>query len=300
MNKKNQKLEEIIRHGESDRVEFKESLDDEAIESISAFANTKGGTVLIGVTDKGLVKGVMLGKETLRVWANDIAQATRINVRFERHTIEGKTVVAVHVVEGKVKPLPCRGRYFTRVGNSNRQLTEDDIIRMVLEKVGATWDEIIEPRATWDDLDPKQIETFRFICNQKKRRIMPENEDHKTVIEKLKLVENGKLMRAAILLFGKDPQRFYPSALVKIGRFRPGNMIVDDREIRGSLYNQIEETMVYIRDHLQTRFEFHGQPAREVIWEYPSKWFMLPSLGIEKSPKCFSMLDGLKNGGVGL
>ncbi|MCB4757159.1 MAG: putative DNA binding domain-containing protein [Elusimicrobia bacterium] len=259
----------LLRKGESDRVEFKESLDDEALESISAFANSKGGTVLIGVSDKGVVKGIMTGKETLRNWANQIAQATRTHVHFQRVSVDSKTVIVIRVDESAVKPLPCRGRYFVRVGNSNRQLTEDDITRMVLKKIGASWDEIIEPRATWSDLDPTQIETFRVMCNKKKRRPIPERESDKTVLEKLKLTENGKILRGAILLFGKDPQRFYPSSLVKIGRFRPGNVIADDKEIRGSLFTQVEEIMVYFREHLQTRFEFHGQPARDVIWEYP-------------------------------
>jgi ATP-dependent DNA helicase RecG len=66
-------IKDLIKKGESFKVEFKESLDDKAMDSISAFANSEGGTVIIGVTDKGVVKGIMLGKETLRKWANEIA-----------------------------------------------------------------------------------------------------------------------------------------------------------------------------------------------------------------------------------
>jgi len=46
-----------------------------------------------------------------------------------------------------------------------------------------------------------------------------------------------------VLLFGKEPQRFYPSALVKIGRFRSPTLIVDDREVDSTLFDQIEGTM---------------------------------------------------------
>lgn len=72
-----------------------------------------------------------------------------------------------------------------------------------------------------------------------------------------------------MLLFGREPQRFYPSALVKVGRFRSPTLIVDDREMNGTLLEQVEGTLGYFREHLQTRFEFAGEPAREVIWEYP-------------------------------
>ena len=67
------------------------------------------------------------------------------------------------------------------------------------------------------------------------------------VLQKLKLLKNGKPTRAAILLFGKDPQEFYIPAILKVGRFRPGNIIVDDREIRGTVFDQVEEVMLYFR-----------------------------------------------------
>jgi ATP-dependent DNA helicase RecG len=75
--------------------------------------------------------------------------------------------------------------------------------------------------------------------------------------------------RSAHESFGNQPQRFYPSAIVKIGRFRSPTLIVDDREVYGTDFDQVEGTMGYFREHLQTRFEFVGEPARKVIWEYP-------------------------------
>jgi ATP-dependent DNA helicase RecG len=201
MNDVKDEMDILLQQGESDSVEFKETLDNEALESVAAFANTKGGTLLIG--------------------------------------------------------------------KSNRQMTDDDLTRAVLEKVGITWDEIAEPRATLDDLDPGQLRRFRTLCNQKGRRALPPDEDDKTVLEKLNLLHEGKLTRAAVLLFGKEPQRFYTQAKVKIGRFRSATFIVDDREVAGSLFDQVENTMGYFREHLQTRFVMNGEPSREVIWEYP-------------------------------
>ena len=90
-------IKALVRKGESEKVEFKESLDEEALETISAFVNSKGGTVLIGVSDKGVVKGLTTGKETLRKWANQIAQTTRTHVRFQPFSVDKKTVVAIQV-----------------------------------------------------------------------------------------------------------------------------------------------------------------------------------------------------------
>ena len=148
-------------------------------------------------------------------------------------------------------------------------MTDDDLTRAVLGKVGMTWDQVVEPRATLSDLDPEQLRRFRKLCNLKGRRPIPEGEEDTTALEKLGLLRDGQLTRAAALLFGKETQRFYPSAFAKIGRFRPLTLIVDDREIYGTLFEQVDGAMGDFREHLQTRFEFRGEPAREVIWEYP-------------------------------
>lgn len=264
-----QELETLIRQGESETVEFKETFDADATEAVAAFANTRGGTLLVGVRDDGTIRGITLGKETLRDWANQIAQATGIHPRLNPVSHADGTLVLIEVAESPVKPVACRGRFFKRVGKSTRQMTDDDITRAVLDKLGMTWDEVVEPRASMKDIDPEQTRRFRSLCNHKGRRRIPDDEDDATMLRKLGLLNEGRLLRAALLLFGKNPQRFYGPALVKIGRFRSETHIVDDREIRGTLFDQVEETIQYFRERLQTEFVMTGRPARDVIWEYP-------------------------------
>jgi len=67
-----QTFRDFVEKGESDTVEFKTSFDKEAIETLAAFANTKGGTIVIGVQNSGKLGGVQLGKETLQNWTNQI------------------------------------------------------------------------------------------------------------------------------------------------------------------------------------------------------------------------------------
>lgn len=262
-------LEPLLAKGEGETIEFKESFDEESLESIAAFANARGGCVLIGVADDATVKGVRLGKESLRDWANRIAQSTRLNPRIAEVAWQGKSVVLIEVAESPVKPMPCRGRFFKRVGKSNRHMTDDDLTRLVLDKVGSTWDEIAETRATLDDIDERQLNRFRTLCNEKKRRLIPSEGTAVRAMENLGLLKDGKPIRAALLLFGREPQRWYPSATVKIGRFRSETIIADDRELGGTLSDQIDAAMGYFRERLQTRFEFRGTPSRDVIWEYP-------------------------------
>jgi len=70
-------LEKIVLHGESETVEFKESLQlkDEIGKSISSFSNSKEGVILIGISDKREIRGVQIGRKTV----TDLAEYTKRN-----------------------------------------------------------------------------------------------------------------------------------------------------------------------------------------------------------------------------
>lgn len=72
----NIELEKILQQGEHEKVEFKQSFNDTVVETLVAFANTKGGTVYIGVDNNGKVNGIKLGKETFQKWLNEIKNKT--------------------------------------------------------------------------------------------------------------------------------------------------------------------------------------------------------------------------------
>lgn len=263
-------LEAALQAGESETCEFRSSFGDEALRTLCAFANTRGGTLWVGVSDDGKVTGVVLGKETLRDWANQIRQTLGVNATLDALEVDGKTVVRIAVAESNAKPVRFKGRSWKRAGSTDQHASDEDETRWVLERVGQTWDAMPEPRARWDDLSPEQMARFRRLCNQQGRRPIPDHEDDATVLRKLGLITpDGQITRAAVLLFAREPQRFYLNAFVKIGRFRSPTHIVDDREIQGTLFEQVEEVMQYFRDRMTTRYEIRGEPARQVIWEYP-------------------------------
>jgi len=116
-------IQELIKKGESETLEFKEKFDKETIETVVAFSNSEGGIILIGVSDKGEVKGTSVGKEALKEWINKISQSTEptIIVDAEVYEIENKNVVAIIVKESPIKPTSYKGICYLRIKNSNRK-----------------------------------------------------------------------------------------------------------------------------------------------------------------------------------
>lgn len=109
-----QKLIRLLETGENEQIEFKISFDKEAIETLSAFANTVGGCLLIGVDDNGAAKGLELGKETLQNWNNQIKQSCAPSILPDSNIVsyKGKNIVLLSIPEYPVKPISCRGEYY--------------------------------------------------------------------------------------------------------------------------------------------------------------------------------------------
>jgi len=263
-------ITELVRRGESEDPEFKENFDKEAIETAVAFANTKGGVLLVGISDKGIVKGVQIGKETMNDWANQISQSTepRIIPEIEQSEIESKSVVIIRIKEFPIKPVSVKGRCFRRVGTSNRMMTPQEIAEMHLHSTGTSWDAFHAGDKTIDDIDLKKVGRYIKEANSTGRRKI--EDDPVEVLKKLEFIKDGKATWAAILAFGKEPQKPLLQSAVHCGRFKlDKTQIIDDLMIETDLINQVDEAMKFITRHISVRYEFEGKPKRKEVWEYP-------------------------------
>lgn len=266
-----EKITTLIAQGESETLEFKESFGDEALEVIGAFSNARGGVLLIGVKDSGEICGFKAGKNTLEDIANRIQNVTdpRLQPSFSTVPYENKHIIAIRVPARTGAPVSVRGRYFRRVGKTNQRMSHEEIMQGMISTNGLSWDALLEPTATLEDLDLDLI--ARYITEVKKlgRRPVIGLISDIDFLRKIGLIQGDAPTRAALLLFGIDPERYFSSAFLKIGRFRSPTHIVDDREAHGSLLNQLDSAMAWFRERLSTEFAFTGKSQREVHWEYP-------------------------------
>lgn len=264
-------MTELIKNGESITLEFKESFDREAIETIGALANTHGGSVLIGVRDKGQIAGVTVSRETLANWTNQIAQQTEPTIQVELETvlIEDKTIVRIRVSEYPLKPVAVKGRCFRRVASSNRQMSPPEIAQMHLQSTGNSWDAMPSPNKTSADLNLAKLNKYLKTARTNGRRAFDPDDEPLDILRKLELLRENQPTWAAILLFGRQPQSPLSQAQVHCGRFKNETIIIDDRLIAGSVTDQVDEVMTFIQKHINVRFVITGKPQRDQIWDYP-------------------------------
>ncbi len=203
---------------EQQNIEYKQSWHDEYLKWVCGFSNAQGGVIFIGKDDNGNVVGVADYKKLMDDIPNKIRNTMGITAEVNLHEEDGKYFIEI-VTHPYSVPISVRGRYYYRSGSTKQELTGAALNEFLLKKSGKTWDDVIEARATFDDIDEKTVKIF-LAASQNTGRL-PENDglDLPELFEKLRLTENGQLKRAAIILFGKDPGKFYPSIYVKIGRF---------------------------------------------------------------------------------
>lgn len=269
MNEK--ELNKLLELGETETLEFKENFDSETIETAGAFANTKGGTILIGISDINKIKGVQVGGETLKNWVNQVSQSTepRVITEIELGETNKKRIVIIKIKEFPIKPVSVKGRYFRRVGNSNRVMNMQEIAQMHFHSVGMSWDKLPARDASIKDIDLEKVKRYIKKANETGRRNIDEDENPLQVLEKLELMKEGKPTWAAILLFHKHPQRLLSQGVIHCGRFKEETIVIDDRMIEGTAIEQVDEAMDFIRKNINVRFVMTGEPAREQIWDYP-------------------------------
>ena len=251
---------------ESETVEFKTSFNTETVESLVAFANTKGGCVYIGVTDTGSVAGVSTGKETIPQWINEIKNKTNPHIipDVEILTIDNKTVVALTIQEYPVKPISTRGKYFKRVGQSNHLLNIEEIANEYLKTINSSWDFYIDPHHSLSDLSEEKIK--RFTDKIRKSDIFQQEISDWEILNKLEIIRKGELTFGAYLLFVND---YCSISDVQIGRFKSDITIIDSLSLNTDLFREIDDIIAFIKKHLKVEYIITGNPQRTERLDYP-------------------------------
>ncbi|MDR1156296.1 MAG: putative DNA binding domain-containing protein [Bacteroidales bacterium] len=257
---------DTIPQKESEKVEFKSSFDSECIETLAAFANSRGGSVYVGIGDGRKTVGVSLGKETLVQWVNEIKSKTEpsivpdIDVSDENQ----KQVVVLSVTEFPVKPVSVRGKYFKRVGSSNHLMNLNEILNMHTQTFNSSWDYYIDTHHQVTDISEEKANHLISLYN--KSREIPIENDVPEFLAKMELIREGKLTHAAFLLLMKCESVV---STIELGHFQDEITIKDGITISADLVTEVEDVLSFIRKHISKAYIITGNPAREERWDYP-------------------------------
>jgi ATP-dependent DNA helicase RecG len=232
---------------EQQNIEWKASWRDEYLKWICGFANAKGGKLIIGKDNNGNIVGVESSKRLMDDLPNKIQNHLGIICEIDLHEHENKHYIEIFVKPYNV-PISYQGKYHYRSGSTKQELKGTVLNEFLLKKAGKTWDDINEASASYDDIDSKTVEKFKEDAVNSKRWIAVKGEtNYHRIFENLQLTDKNELKRAALVLFGKNPRKYFINAYAKIGKFGKSDHDLQSQEVietnAYSLANEIIEIL---------------------------------------------------------
>jgi len=252
---------------ESQTLEYKQSWRNDCLKAVSAFANSDGGMLIVGLDDMGKPSGLKNFKKLLEDIPNTIRNKLGIIPSIKPNKKNKKDIIKITVAPCSV-PISYNGKYYIRSGSTVQELQGKDLADFLMKKSGSTWDDIVEERAGFNEINNDSIEKFKKYAVDRIPSIINET-DNTALLQKLNLIDDKDLKKAAVLLFSNDPQKFYLQSVVRIGKFLTDTEIQTTDIVKGNLFAQLESALEILRTkYLLSQIKYEGIHRRDIL-EYP-------------------------------
>ena len=189
-------------------------------------ANANGGTVLLGVAPRS---NRILGVRDLKGVMDNVFQAALLSdpplilPLPQQIEVEHRKLLCIVVPSGLPNVYSLGGRYLGRDGVQTEPLGARNLRRLLLERGVVQFESQIPPGASLDDLDREKVYTYRealgLMGDESMEKVLIRRGCLRFLVDENTPRENPKPTYAALLLFGKNPQRWMPNATILAARF---------------------------------------------------------------------------------
>lgn len=269
----------LILKGEGETIEFKRDPADIG-KTVSAFANTNGGTILIGVDDNGNIAGLHRKTEIQKISDAFSSISPPPNVKVSIVNIGENRVAIVNVNSGH-HLYSHKNIVYMRVGSNNRPLSIHEVVEKASESLRLFFDELLN-EASLTSIDKTLVKSFLERRETVRGILAPAKIDQKVLLRLRILKQVGNktgLTNGGLLFFGSEPQRIINTARIHLVHFSDQHMqhYTDQRIFEGSLWKIVEEFEVYLRNTIRRigggttgfrraeRFEYPIEAIREAV-----------------------------------
>jgi ATP-dependent DNA helicase RecG len=252
-------IENVIRQGESDTLEFKKSTGQlkAAMETLCAFLNNHGGTVLIGVDGQGRMLGQDVTDATQQEIANELKKIeppAQIQISYTSLPTY-KRVIVLQVPSGTHAPYVYDGRAFQRKLTSTQRMPQQRYDQLIAQRfhLNFSWEKLQAEGYGINDLDHDLI--LSIVRKAVEVRRMPEEalrQNFTQLLGALQLLANQHPNNAAVALFAKKISSYYFQCQLKMARFKGLNRqeFLDSNLVYGNVFELLERGMLFVERHL--------------------------------------------------
>ena len=262
-------------------------------ESVSAFANTHGGTLMLGLSEEeGFTpaKGFDLDK-VLNQFVSGIGDGggpgklhNPPQYDIERHALDGEQVLVIELSEVDLQLKPCymqdrgvQNGSYKRVDDKDIRLSPTEVYELQNALVRSEADGTIVPEASESDLEEKIVDGIIAYELSHGSRSVTSTDNRSDRMKRLRITNGtGGVRLAGLLAAGSYPQEFYPKLVIDVAAHpgtskapASGPRFLDRKICDGPLPQMIDDAMVAIARNLKTYSVIEGAGRRDEL-EIPS------------------------------
>lgn len=258
MEKKLEELRRLVARGESRTLEFKRSTAElrAALHTLCAMANGQGGRVLLGVSPSGAIVGQQVSEQTM----HELAAALEgfeppLPISIERVACAEGRQVLVLTITGEYEGILCTydGRAFERVENTTRRMPQARYEALLLDRAHSRrrWENQPAEDVDLRNLDKDEILRIVEAARSAGRLVGPVGKSLPDLLDRLGVRRRKRLLRAAMVLFGKTFLPDFPQCELRMARFLGDDKteFLDQRQIRGPAFRLLEEAELFCQRH---------------------------------------------------
>lgn len=273
-----ERIDDLLRKRESERLEFKTASADvrSIAAAVCALLNGKGGTVVVGVGERGTVERLARPNQQVRkieTFLHDkVSPSSLLSVNVAAAT-EGKVIV-IEVPAGSEKPYVCDGSIFIRQGRRTVAADAGTIRSLVAQQHSepTSWEKLPAAGLDFEDLSSDEIRQTVDEAQRSRNYTFREPDDLAAVLSDLSLMQSGTLTNGADVLFARNPSGRLPQTRIRATVFSAGkgSDFVDDRLFEGNALSLLEQVFGFVQQHVRVESKFKpGKVTREDRPQYP-------------------------------
>ncbi|OIR24957.1 RNA-binding domain-containing protein [Bathymodiolus thermophilus thioautotrophic gill symbiont] len=244
-------LAEKIALGEDSTIEFKQALSHKTSmeNEITAFANSKGGVILIGVEDSGQIIGITLeqlnkDEKTIIEICNDSIKPA-VDIVTQKLTISGKNILKIEVPRSLFVHKSPQG-YFIRQGSSKREMSPEQLERLMQSRSQTRivyFDKQAVPNTRMEDLKKSLYQRFISSDNNEKLSLQKRNLLH----------QDGSVTVAGLLMCSQNSDTYLHNSFIQAvyynGVEKDANYQIDAKDFKGTLDQQIINAFKFVEQY---------------------------------------------------
>ena len=257
-----------MQYKESEKLELKSSFSEwkEIIISLSAFANKKGGKIIIGLDDNGQAVNLQTGKRTIEDFVNKIKNHTdpilypSVNVK----TFGLGEIIEVEIPASDNKPIFAFGLAYVRVGKTNQKLSQLEVKALIKRYDLPDFDK------RYFDGAISEIEIDEQLITEAGKKYHLKSKSLIDFLNKSGLASKNKITYAGYLCFARKNHRM-PNAIVKSARFKGKTMekFIDMKDFDTNIVSATDKVIDFIKRHIDMEVVISGKARRDEVWDYP-------------------------------